>query len=310
MLCAHAGGLWQQPHAQRHCHTQPHPHAHTHQHAYFTVTPSPTATATATSTATVTQTPSETPNLDATIQAGIAQTLTAQPTATNTPPASVGIAGIPTGSGAAANFNVLASPTGPTATTVQLTPFVLGEGQGGGLEETDVEVAQAATLLPNQQTATAILQQFAITQTVAAGGVVQITATPDGQGGQITQPQQTQPQQPVVQPTPTQQTQDCEYLVQIGDTLSQIARTYNLDVATIANHPNNNIVNPDLIRAGYPITIPGCGQIPPTATPVPATGGRVGLERAAPPITAQGRSSIRLSRAITSTAFRCAMASR
>jgi LysM repeat protein len=66
---------------------------------------------------------------------------------------------------------------------------------------------------------------------------------------------------------------DTNYVVQPGDTLSQIARSFNTSVAAIA--VANNISNPNLIYAGQVLVIPTAGgqpPQPPTPTP-PPTGG-------------------------------------
>lgn len=217
-------------------------------------------------------------------------TNTPEPTSTNTPaPSNTPLPAV--------NQGVAATGVGPTLTTVPLNVAANINnqaaapteefGQGGAepiASATTVELAQVPTQTPpagltvNQMTATAILQNAAATQsafqTQQAGGVVQPTADPN-----LTTTGQT----PIsVTAAPTVATSDCQYLVQIGETLSQIARRYNLTIEQIANHPNNAIVNPDLIRAGYEITIPGCGQITPTAipgstaTPIPAGAGGAG----------------------------------
>jgi len=183
----------------------------------------------------------------------------------------------------------------PTRTTIPRTPFAqdqntsLNLGQGG--QEVAQEFPTATTevlqqpvdpnqqLLPNQLTATAIIQGATATQaaveTIAAGGdpnagVVPGQDTTQGGGQQVI----------VVTSTPVGQIQDCEYMVGIGETLSAIARRYNLTINDLAI--KNNITNPDLIQAGYPIIIPGCGQLPSAATTVPTVavnlgqGGQVG----------------------------------
>lgn len=111
--------------------------------------------------------------------------------------------------------------------------------------------------------ATATANAFFALQTQQAGGVVPTSSV-------LLTPGVT------VQVQPTVQTTDCEYLVQIGETLSQIARRYNLTIDQIANY--NNITNPNLIRAGYPIIIPGCGLLTPTTAPAtPISSGQGGL---------------------------------
>jgi LysM repeat protein len=66
------------------------------------------------------------------------------------------------------------------------------------------------------------------------------------------------------------------YVVQPGDTLSQIAGRYNTTVATLAQL--NGIVNPNIIRVGQRLVIPVPGGTTPpppgNPTPVPSTGAR------------------------------------
>jgi LysM repeat protein len=60
------------------------------------------------------------------------------------------------------------------------------------------------------------------------------------------------------------------YTVQSGDTLSSISRRYNSTIATIAQL--NGILNPNLIRVGQVLTVPGTAQpTPPPAAPAPTT---------------------------------------
>lgn len=62
------------------------------------------------------------------------------------------------------------------------------------------------------------------------------------------------------------------YTVQPGDTLSALARRYNTTVQAIVNA--NNIANPNLIRVGQVLEIPGEGSVvPPTPAPSPSPGG-------------------------------------
>ena len=49
-----------------------------------------------------------------------------------------------------------------------------------------------------------------------------------------------------------------KYVVQRGDTLSQIAKKHNTTVYEITKL--NNIVNPNMIRVGQVLTLPGTGS--------------------------------------------------
>ena len=127
----------------------------------------------------------------------------------------------------------------------------------------------------NQLTATAVIAGATATTnaqniqaTIAAGGdpnqFLQLTP----QQGVPVNPQQ-QPGAQVIVVTSTPISQDCEYYVNLGDNLGSIARNYNLTIEEIALA--NNIINPDLIEAGYYIIIPRCGgSLSPTATPTAA----------------------------------------
>ncbi|HUS93710.1 MAG TPA: LysM peptidoglycan-binding domain-containing protein [Patescibacteria group bacterium] len=66
---------------------------------------------------------------------------------------------------------------------------------------------------------------------------------------------------------------DSTYVVQPGDTLSSIARSFNTTVSAIISA--NNISNPDLIYAGQSLIIPtgGGGAPPPTPPPQPPPSG-------------------------------------
>lgn len=195
-----------------------------------TLLPSATSTATATATATSTSTPTAT-------------TTVVPPTATNTPsitPSNT-LPPVPTNS---------PSPQASLTFTPfpMLTPTVIAQGGGEPLQ---------ATLLPQQMTATAIIFGATVTAAFQQGTNIAITSQPgDGQAG-IT---------PQVTVGPTQQFPDCDHLIQPGDKLGVIARTYNVQLAQLATY--NNITNWDYIKAGDTIKIPGCGRIP-TPTPTP-----------------------------------------
>ncbi len=247
-----------------------------------TVTPSPTATATSTvtpsPTATATSTVTPSPTATAT------STVTPSPTATETATPTEMVV---------ASFTPSDTPgpqqPSPTRTTVPLQAVPRNEGGPdllgqGGAEAPGVELAQAVTptvetgvqaqqLSPNQMTATAVIGNA--TATAAANATIAAGGDPNAPAA-VQQPQQGGAQQPQAQQQPQQQqqpqvvvvtsapTNDCEYLVAIGDTLSQIARQYNLSINEIA--VANNITNPDLIEAGYPLIIPDCGRDAASAT--------------------------------------------
>lgn len=70
-------------------------------------------------------------------------------------------------------------------------------------------------------------------------------------------------------PVPPQPPQQTTYVVKFGDTLSQIARTFNTTVAALVQA--NNIANPNLIYVGQVLIIPGAPPpvVPPGPTPTP-----------------------------------------
>lgn len=213
----------------------------------------------------------------------ITPTLTATSTASPTPttPAAVAWAGTPT-------FTVAVFSTfTPTATYTPYVPPQEGlpladrptdqaqapQDQGGqGIvitwtpipSESPVEVAQVATLSPNQATATALVYGATATAAWIQGTQMpQLTPLPD-QGVPV------QPGQPgviIVTATPfvTPVPANCgQHLISPGETLSRIALTYGVTTAQMAQA--NNITNPDLIKAGDSLIVP-CA-VPPTAVPV------------------------------------------
>ncbi|NOG63925.1 MAG: LysM peptidoglycan-binding domain-containing protein [Chloroflexi bacterium] len=204
-----------------------------------TPTSLPSATSTATSTVTSTATSTNVPPT-ATSTPSTTPTNTLPPFPTNTPTSQI-----------TATFTPF-----PTL-TLTIAPTVIGQGGGSELQ---------ATLLPQQMTATAII--FNATATAAAAQGTQLAITPQvpigttpGAGGVTGQT------------TPSSQFPDCDYLIQPGDKLGVIARTYNVALATLASY--NNITNWDYIKAGDTIKIPGCGRNAtptPTGTPAPSGG--------------------------------------
>ncbi|MBZ0309042.1 MAG: LysM peptidoglycan-binding domain-containing protein, partial [Anaerolineae bacterium] len=172
------------------------------------------AMAQATSTPTLTNTPIPTNTL--------------LPTATQTPqPTNTAIS---TTAPAGSQFG---QPTLTTIPLIAVQPSTATPDFGTGGALATVEVAQLPTqqgLTVNQMTATAVIQNatatanaiFAI-QTQQAGGAV--VASP-----QVVTPGAT------IQVQPTIATTDCAYLVPLGETLSEIARRYNLTIDQIANY--------------------------------------------------------------------------
>jgi len=127
----------------------------------------------------------------------------------------------------------------------------------------------AATLTGGQMTATQIVFEatataaatmgipLAITPPAGVGGqdVIYVTATPPIPGQQVI----------YITATPALAGGVCgEHLVVPGETLYRLARQYGVTVNQFAQA--NNIVNPDLIRAGDTLIVP-C-PVPATATPV------------------------------------------
>ncbi|MCI0710671.1 MAG: LysM peptidoglycan-binding domain-containing protein [Chloroflexi bacterium] len=128
-------------------------------------------------------------------------------------------------------------------------------------------VAVQITVNDQQATATAIILTFEASQ-----GTFYPTVDPNAGGVQPTQdpnqPQVTQPPGPTA--IPPGFFEDCDEYIDPGETLGNIAVTYNVAIEEIAAH--NNITNPDFIRAGDTIKIPGCGRNPtamPSFTPDP-----------------------------------------
>ncbi len=78
-------------------------------------------------------------------------------------------------------------------------------------------------------------------------------------------------QPPVVQPTsPAPATGGFVYTVQPGDNFYRIARRFGVSVQAI--YAANNITNPNLLRAGAQLIIPGASAPAATATPRPSAG--------------------------------------
>lgn len=169
-----------------------------------------------------------------------------------------------------------ALPTQPVA-VAQVPSATLAEAQPLG------EVALQATLTGGQMTATQMVYEATATAAatlgvappeplpgVAGPGVIYVTATPPVAGQQVI----------YVTATPALAGGICgEHFVLPGETLSRLALQYGVSVNQFAQA--NNIVNPDLIRAGDTLLVP-C-VVPATATPattpfVPdGQGGRQGV---------------------------------
>jgi len=153
--------------------------------------------------------------------------------------------------------------------TATFTPFpAIGGGPSG------VEVAQDPTPNERQLTATAFIQNVTLEAQGTAGIPTATIPTATTDPAQQAQPTFTpgadtgvtgaEAQGPVATSFP-----DCDYLILPGETLSQIARSYNLQTEDVANY--NGITNPDFIEAGDTISIPGCGNNPtPTPTQDPS----------------------------------------
>lgn len=215
-----------------------------------TATPTASPTATNTPTDTPTNTPTDTP--------------TATPTDTPTHTATASATASPT----------LTPSLSPTATEMPITPTMTPfqpDAIGGGPNNVPTEVSQDATLNPQQLTATAFILQ--VTQNAAGtAGVTIPTSETDTSTITETTPV---PNQGVTDTTGTttentgQQAgatsyPDCQEFIDPGETLSQIASTYNIDEDDLANY--NQLTNKDYIKAGDYLNIPGCGRNP---TPTP-----------------------------------------
>lgn len=176
----------------------------------------------------------------------------------------------------------------PTATEILVTPtdaqsaFV---AQSAATEVADAALQDDTVPLENQQpvnqasefelTATALVagatltQEAMLTATAAASGIGVVTPTPLVTGFPTADPfVATATPFSVVQPG-----QDCTHEVREQDrSLYRLSLAYGVPVMDIARA--SGIVNPDLIRVGQRLTIPGCGTtggIPPaTSTPSPA----------------------------------------
>ncbi|NLX09327.1 MAG: LysM peptidoglycan-binding domain-containing protein [Chloroflexi bacterium] len=151
------------------------------------------------------------------------------------------------------------------------------DGQGGPVPtETPMEIAQVATLSPNQITATALVFGATATAAAAQGTILPPLGQPTLDPGQAPAAQPTTDpfQQPApiatAQPTVGAAGQVCgEHLISPGENLFRIAQRYNVTVQQMAQA--NNIVNPDLILAGDTLTVP-C-PVPGTTTTTTTTTG-------------------------------------
>jgi len=133
--------------------------------------------------------------------------------------------------------------------------------------DTPQAVGQVATISPPQATATALVFQATANAAATLGTQLAPPGQPTFTPGGMMQPATLAP---TIGPgiTPTAVGLCNTYLIAPGDTLSRIALTYGVTVQQIATM--NNIVNPDLIRAGDSLKIP-C-QVPATPTPQPTVG--------------------------------------
>lgn len=155
----------------------------------------------------------------------------------------------------------------------------LADGQGGPVfTETPVEIAQVPTLSAGQATATALVYGATATSAAAQGTILPPLGAPDVAApaeGQADLGAQVLPTQPgnviIVTATPATQAGQCDsHLISPGENLYRISQQYGVTVNQIAQA--NNIVNPDLIRAGDTLVIP----CPLPATPAPVADGQGG----------------------------------
>ncbi|MBN1202809.1 MAG: LysM peptidoglycan-binding domain-containing protein [Anaerolineae bacterium] len=238
------------------------------------VVPSPTTvppTEPPTWTPTFTQPPTWTPTFTQ------PPTLTQPPSLTPAPVQPLAVAAGPTATFTSVPFNTLPpSPTytpyrppqeamplaeRPTETLPPAAPAA-ADGQGGPVGETPQAVAQVPTLTNNQITATAIVFNATATAAAAQGTFFPIETPGVVQPGQPTQAGLT-PLAPAPA-VPTQVPGICgEHLISPGENLYRIALQYNVTINQMAQA--NNIVNPDLIKAGDTLIVP-C-PVPATATP-------------------------------------------
>ena len=245
----------------------------------YTPTPLPTATATATATA-VPPTRTPLPTLPPTV--GPTKTFTPVPFITfpptptytlyfpsPTPFEALPLAERPQDAGVA----VAAAPTQPPivapADIQQPQAVAQGPTATPTVAEPAPQVAMQATLTGGQMTATQIV--FEATATAAATmGVPLLITPPAGAGGQqviyVTATPPIPGQQVIyITATPALAGGVCgEHLVVPGETLYRLATQYGVTVNQFAQA--NNIVNPDLIRAGDTLIVP-C-PVPATPTPV------------------------------------------
>lgn len=153
-------------------------------------------------------------------------------------------------------------------------------GQGDG-DITDFEATATALIENATQT-----QAFLLTETAISEGIGLPTNTPpppveptDDPGFQPGDPEQPQPATPLPGA-------DCIHEVQPEDgNLYRLSLAYGVPIMDIARA--SGIVNPNVIRVGQRLTIPGCGTTggvpPPTSTPGPSQGGGGGTGGITPP---------------------------
>lgn len=171
---------------------------------------------------------------------------------------------------------IIAEPTAAEADVIDATEEAVGSGE-------DARVIPLSEQFPgrilhtvqNGETVSYLSTLYGSTNEaiIAANGLNENALIYVGQGLLIpvrVPPLPTITPTPAVTNAPTQTVATDVYLVQVGDTLSQIARRYNTTVTTLAQL--NGITNINSIRVGQRLQLPGGGAVPSTPnapTPVP-----------------------------------------